>query len=183
MKKIVAAYLLLLVDFEIVAIARYFSVFLPIAAACLLVHGFYEMGAETERFEAAVPVVLLSMSARVFFFLMGAFHVLPENESYVLLGGACALGVLLIVSWQFLAGLREIELENDLSFGVWLGGVCCAVFCLEGGLSLVSGTAFVLWMNTSYASPVFALAFFAVIYQLAHAYLRFVERGGSSMRS
>ncbi|MFI3169109.1 MAG: hypothetical protein R3Y06_04090 [Faecalibacterium sp.] len=173
MKKILFAYVFLLIDLELVVNGDYFSIALPLIAAALLARGFGEVANENEHFEQCVAYSYGMVLMRLVLFVLSYVEVLSVQRLYMV---CAALGVLFLLcglTHRMLCVFHEIELENNLFFAsrfCVVGEICLCV--LGMGCVFVSENE-ILRTNFMLLSVVGCGLFLLTLYQLNVVYLRF----------
>lgn len=173
MKKILLAYLFLLIDLEIVVNMGYFGVFLPFISSCLLLQGFSVLCLENERFEECNVVALLAMLGRLVLFVLQIMNVLQEERAYGMLAALLVLVFFFVITNTMLVVFREIEQENHLfaaSGFCIVGEICLLVIgagCVWGSVSASLGVQFIA------SSVIASVLFLLTLYQLQVVYTRF----------
>lgn len=173
MRKILFAYVFLLIDLELVVNGDYFSIALPVIAAPLLARGFSEVANENEHFEQCAVYSYGMVLMRLILFILSYIEVLYVQRLYVVCAALGALFLLCGLTHRMLCVFHEIELENNLFFAsrfCMVGEVC---LCVLGIGCVFAGENAILRTNFMLLSMVGCALFLLTLYQLKVVYLRF----------
>lgn len=173
MKKILVAYLFLLIDLELAMNIGYFGAILPMVAACLLLSAFESLANENEQFEECVLYAQAMVGVRLVLALLGAVCTTEVMQQYAVLCAAVVLAAFFIMTYRMLCAFREIEQENNL--------FSASLFCMVGEVCLCAIAGACVWASASptLGANFFALSFVAsalfllTLYQLQAVYSHF----------
>ncbi len=173
MKKILLAYLFLLIDLELAMNMGYFGAILPIVAAGLLLSAFEHLAGENEQFEECTLYVQGMVGIRLVLALLNAVCPTEVMQQYALGCAAVILAVFFIMTYRMLTAFHEIEQENNL--------FSASLFCMVGEFCLCAIAAACVWASArpTLGANFFALSFVAsalfllTLYQLQTVYSRF----------
>ncbi len=173
MKKILLAYFLLLIDLELAVNMGYFSLWLPLVCAWLLIGAFGVLANESEQFEQCISFVVAMAGLRLLLFVAGLLIVPEAAKVYSAMLSFAVLCLFFMMTHRMLCAFHEIERENHL--------FAASLFCMVGEVCLCGIGVGCIWAT---ASPTLGVNFLALscvasalfllaLYQLQVVYLRF----------
>lgn len=173
MKKILVAYIFLLLDLQLAMHIAYFGFVLPLVGTFFLINGFWELANENEQFERCIPFVMMTLFVRIVVFIAMAVHLVPYDTVWNVGYSLVILLLFFLLTHRMLHVFRDIEQENNL--------VPISQFCViaEICLSIIS-VACILenhesaqYMSFLFLSILASGLFLFALYQLQNVYLRF----------